>query len=272
MEKILYKYYSPNALGENQIGTLVNKQFWFGGNSIQNDPYDLLGANNFVNSYVGSKLASYLNKTNIASKQEIEVFKNQLKQFVSCSFSRVATDRLMWAHYSQSYQGFCIAYSFDKDSDLQPVVYKDQYPMVKIYPEKKEIEIEGVDIQISECLEQWMMTRDPKVLFELIKLLVSIKSQEWVYEQEERIVEILEDGNGANFSWEKYSAQPRYLIFGTKFNHKAYSNHVLNFLNIWTFRQSQLLEVATQSLQHFDISIKQLNSSTMSKYYHALPK
>lgn len=265
MKHILYKHYSPSALEEDKIMTLIDKQFWFGGNKIQNDPYDLLGANNFINSYAAIKILEYVRRIDFG---KLNLLKLHLRQFASCSFTRVATDRLMWAHYSQSYQGFCVAYSFKDEDCLQTVIYRDKYPILKINENTIGFGNDEFDFQIEELIREWIKEDNIDTIKKLINFLGSIKSQEWVYEQEERIIENIKEGkNGAKFSWDSYGANAEFIIFGNRFNHKDKNKEILQILNSWNLDRTKLFEISTKSLQNFDLTIAKLDSNTINKYY-----
>lgn len=258
MNRILYKYYSPNALSEKYIATLNDKQFWFGGNKIQNDPYDLIGVNEFFNTYFGQNIIKYVKDKN----GDTHLLRNQILQFASCSFSRVATERLMWAHYANSYEGFCVAYSFSENAPLKTIIYQDKYPIRGL------VFTNNVDLNIKSILEEWI--RSPKIdtIKQLIIYLSSIKSQEWVYEQEVRLVDIIPSAsNGVNFPWSNYDCYALDIIFGSRFQHNLYGARMYNILSKWNISQSHLFEISTNALEHFEINLIPLSKQIINQYY-----
>lgn len=263
MSKVLYKYYSSDYLVDTQkLSTLQNMQFWFGGNKIQNDPYDLIGANDFLHkSYVGRNLMKY-----ITSKSgKVDLFKNQVNQFASCSFSRVSTERLMWAHYADSYKGFCVAYQFDLPELLHNVIYLDKFPVSGLSYNHN-----GQIYSIEQILDEWLSNNNINTIAELITSFATIKSQEWVYEQEERLIEKIKKESGDNFNWSKYHASPKYIIFGSRFDYKRNGKQMSQILSKWKMSKSELFSIKTEALEHFDISVENLDTSTISKYFNLL--
>ncbi len=65
-----------------------------------------------------------------------------LEKYRICSFSAVNNNPLLWSHYADSHQGFCLIFDADNDSfgEALEVRYQDEYPVVN-YIEEDELEI-----------------------------------------------------------------------------------------------------------------------------------
>lgn len=262
MSKLLFKYYSPNALTDEYIDTLKSQQFWFGTNRIQNDPYDLVGADEFFNNYIGKNILQYINDHD----GNVQLMRNHIMQFASCSFSRVATDRLMWAHYAQSFSGFCLAFSFEEKAPLNIVTYVDKYPITG------QNFSNSIDLNIVEILNAWIKNPQPTIINKLVTYLASIKSQEWVYEQEERLIDIVPTKSvGRNMPWTKYHAKVNKIIFGSNFQHQNHGGLMCNMLANWRLCKTDLYQIRTNALMHFEINMSPLSPTVINKYYSQLP-
>lgn len=260
MEKLLYKYYSTASLLEH-LDVLLDGKFWFGSHEVLNDPYDLLGANNLFNNFFIKQILG------MVPKDRRKEFRLQLKQFVSCSFSRVSSDRLMWAHYS-THQGFCVAYKFEDINQLHVVNYMDQFPSIPITNiEKTYIQTENtIDLNIEMIIKNWIQNPFVKNMNQLAIYLATIKSQEWAYEQEERLVEQIASSSlkGEALFWNQFRAYPQYVILGVKFfdNDKMSFSRIhgmREFLLKWHFDKSKVFQISTNSLKHFVLNIHPLD-------------
>lgn len=93
-----------------------------------------------------------------------------LEQFGICSFSEVSNDILMWSHYSNGHQGFCVQFERSPENVLQwarPVEYpkNDEFPYVEYWHQDTDAQIEG------------------------FAKIVTTKSQHWCYEKEWRALD-----------------------------------------------------------------------------------
>lgn len=117
-----------------------------------------------------------------------------LGQFMKkiCSFSSTKSSIIMWAHYAQNHEGFCIEYnlaSLDKNDDrrasLFPVIYSDKlFDVARFF---------DLAMEFGSTLDSEVV--DPvksKAIFEKFKMgnffSFLYKSREWFYEQEWRLV------------------------------------------------------------------------------------
>lgn len=133
------------------------------------------------------KIARVLEQINTKAKKEM---------MISC-FSEVKDSILMWSHYANNHKGFCIEYDFNDigiDSDLinalQPAIYRDEiFNIGKHFKETQE-ESNG----LHRILEGYAAI---------------IKSNEWKYEQEWRIIFRKNESKG--FNCELFTPKSVYL-------------------------------------------------------------
>lgn len=88
------------------------------------------------------------------------------------SLSKTFTDELLWAHYANSHNGFCIEYDLDKLCEFEgtkysifDVLYQNKPPIMNV---------------------DSMFTSDAQN--EILQKLTSVKSKRWEYEEEIRII------------------------------------------------------------------------------------
>lgn len=131
---------------------------------------------------------------------------SQSKSFASsfklCSFSEINNSMLMWAHYANYHQGFCIEYSLENIpySDfrrrfLYPVIYSD-----KMFDATEHFKM-GVEHESFNNLH--------------LTLAALIKAKDWSYEKEWRLV----FAHGIMDREQAYKiGKPKAIFFGTKIN------------------------------------------------------
>lgn len=110
-------------------------------------------------------------------------FKNYLEEsnyqkFGFCSLTAIKDDLLMWAHYSDNHQGFCVGIDTRKLSKLANVLARNEIllDMAKVEYSETMPEINFFSSMISDYYNQDMMT------------LLCTKSKHWSYEQEFRLI------------------------------------------------------------------------------------
>lgn len=172
-EYAICKYYSPT---EYNIDALLNKYFWFSKRENLNDPFDLAGFSNSTMQWLLCSVASgnptlgYM-LTELPSSSQLDFF----KEYASCSFSRSPLNRLMWAYYTNNYQGWCLVFNKceilkNSNEELRNIIYVDD----NLIPINNNITI---DFQ-----------KEPEVL-------LRIKHKDWQHEQEERLIINIIDNN-----------------------------------------------------------------------------
>lgn len=169
----LYKYGSFRSQYWKDV--IYKAQIYLSSPVEFNDPFDCKANFDYKLAVKGGKFRDELNTT--IEKDIIEKIPDEFVQkvietmrknvFVFC-FSEVWNSILMWAHYADSYSGYCIEYDMNKvrgflTENLYPVLYEKEY------------------IDITNSL---IYTRSkPGLICHLAK------AKEWEYEKEWRIIE-----------------------------------------------------------------------------------
>lgn len=115
-------------------------------------------------------------KRTILYKEIKKSVKRYREEIAIACFSEIKDSKLMWAHYANSYEGFCIEYDFTKSKDISfqkgigKVIYTDSRPQEDV--------------------------SDDYSLYE--KQILCTKSECWAYEKEWRSVNILKYAEYAN--------------------------------------------------------------------------
>lgn len=239
---ILYKYYSPKL---HNFEAVRDRKFYLSTNAQLNDPYDLYSGNILWKAHTNksnpmrkriqntlSKIEkqNYTDKKTNTKQQDISIIKETFKQFASCSFTTNPLDRLMWAHYADSYFGFCIGIEiedglvdtgYSSTKDWHRVMYMDQIPsellryVGKTKDPHKFNNVHSGLISMEECLRQWIGNQDKNILKDYVCQLLCIKAQEWVYEQEVRLIKDVPSDHFV--SWDNYGITLKEIILGSNF-------------------------------------------------------
>lgn len=149
MKEVIY-IYKPKSLfkyrpfSEYSIKSLKNAELWFSKPECLNDPFDfsiLFDESSItfenVRDFIGYKLQVPFNQDYYNNKREeiIEISRKIIKEIneeniktrgVTC-FSEVNDDLLMWAHYADSFKGFCL--EFDTENSFFEKCYKVKYSL-----------------------------------------------------------------------------------------------------------------------------------------------
>lgn len=169
---LVYKYRSVKT---EHIEALENNQFWSSSIRLLNDPCEAITDTKSV-----KKLLNYIGQNVGANTQEdFELINSNTDEVLSMdnkmgiySLSKTPLDELLWAHYANSHEGFCIEY------DLEILLKTDGGNHVHSFPvlySNKPPRIGFLDI-----------IRNVKN--SMIKKFAFYKSKRWEYEQEHRIV------------------------------------------------------------------------------------
>ena len=108
-----------------------------------------------------------LSATKTASKKMKDIVS---KHISVCCLSKRWNSNLMWAHYADSYNGFCIGYSFDDD-------FMDKCFWDEVKYKKDKVKLSPMHIYLEEGKKM-----------EFHKELAFTKCYEWQYEEEVRIM------------------------------------------------------------------------------------
>ena len=217
---ILYKYRNWDDKYHRRI--LTDNELFLSSADLLNDPFDAtlpiqypkekLTKENIIkklievdrNKYIGIddnkrlKIANerYL-ECDYSSEEYWRDFNSRLKRsdpvYGICSLTSKKDHLLMWAHYADSYKGFCIG--FDKyqlyeatHGLIEKVNYSDYFPKIELF---------------DEAYKSW-------------SLLIKTKSKLWEYEDEYRITKIY----GARKLIELNDLAFKEIVFGCKISQK----------------------------------------------------
>lgn len=142
MDEYLYKYYSFDEKGHS-ISNLEGGKIVFNNFSKFNDPFEGVGAYNFIETEEESQfwesIEVDINKN--LGKRMSEDHKEAINFYyrISC-FTETYTNPLMWSHYANSHEGFCVGYlKSDVESiceNLDKIKYCDNMPTAMVSNEK----------------------------------------------------------------------------------------------------------------------------------------
>jgi hypothetical protein len=192
LNSILYKYY---RIDERFKSLLKNSEVWFSDPLGFNDPYDCNLVIDSTNTY--DEIFNHLKDIRVRREDELKkqgldlsdehiektadywsknpdrleesLKRNQLFEIqnkgMTC-FSKSDKIFLMWSHYADSHKGACLTFDIEKDKDFfwlpYIVEYPDTYPKINFVKEKD--------------------------IHKRYKHVLAMKSKDWEYEQEVRIV------------------------------------------------------------------------------------
>ncbi|QEY13596.1 DUF2971 domain-containing protein [Cellvibrio sp. KY-YJ-3] len=176
MDNLLYKY---RSVDKNGLDILINSALYFPTTSTFNDPFDgqLLPVD-FENELKDLGLHPgpiKLSSANEHIKEEI----NRVGVFCLC---KTPDDILMWSHYADSHQGFCLGFKPDLKRKIEtngipinqyPIAYEADHPFKEIYENYPDINSFEDFINLCENFK---------------KAALTVKHEHWRYEAEERLI------------------------------------------------------------------------------------
>ena len=182
--------------------------------SVLNDPYEGMYA--FVDKQT-------LNKNNEIFKCSINRLINQRNVYIQSSFSYDFDNLLMWGHYANGCRGYCIEYTVNSKDYLFPVKYVEQRPLLSSLRANEEVE---ENLQIIK--KGFSKVENDTERFEYMLYIQAIKSLNWSYEKEIRLVDfgnIGDDGRSGNVDSGLYGLEISKIIIGC---HCKYRQEVID--------------------------------------------
>ena len=150
--------------------------------------------------------------------QEIDVFKNRLNNFGILSLTGNAKNILMWSHYADSHRGVCLIFDTSDDTNIFgqaiKVQYQHEYPVINI------MDLNNHNNTIN---------------------MISVKSIDWGYEKEWRIIRGISVGGDGYFDIEPKSLTG--IILGSHITEKD-EKRVMG----WTSKYPTSLNVFTSKI------------------------
>jgi hypothetical protein len=170
----VYKYRSAGEYFKRDLKSISENYFYAPNAEKLNDPCETLVLSERIK-----------NQTNIfgklfrkKSKENLTNLHTKLDDFISTkenvgiySLSKSFNDELLWAHYANNHQGFCIEYDFE--------ILTDKNSFYNFYPFDVEYSSHPPEIEISDISSKHQ---------NIFKKIAGTKSKKWSYEQEKRIL------------------------------------------------------------------------------------
>lgn len=153
--KTLYKFYSLNT---SSIASLLNNYFYFSNPSDFNDPFDC--NINFLEDIT-------------ELKEMATVKRNNYKNIGISSFSETIDNQLMWAHYTNNYNGFALQFKGENIETKMKQGQFTRYTLTRVIYLEKPVKI-SKDYPFAE------------------HYVFTTKMKHWAYEKEWRIITQLE--------------------------------------------------------------------------------
>ena len=108
-------------------------------------------------------------------------YNNYINKMGIYCLSRICNDILMWSHYSDGHKGICLEFDITKDKQLKLFGQAFQVSYAEDLP--------SVNIMTIETPEEY-------------KKALLIKSNHWIYEQEERILKPIDEGGPGRYDFQ----------------------------------------------------------------------
>lgn len=163
---------------ERDLCSLKEDYFWASTREQLNDPFEgMFGTDRLTNQIklIDESLASK-SESLVGLFDGVKAVIEDVLAFVDksgiFSLSKNPTEELLWAHYGNSHQGFCIEYDLDKLMSLEP----EQYSHLDVLYKKAPPHIELIDLV--------PRTTEKKIL----QKMLGTKSLAWNYEREVRVI------------------------------------------------------------------------------------
>ncbi|GBL02407.1 hypothetical protein VH1709_contig00112-0003 [Vibrio harveyi] len=178
MDDLLYKYRNFN---ERALEIIINQELWLATPSSLNDPFDC----QIEYAKLFDAAVSELNIPDVHLKSFATASKQAMEQLRVLSLSNSEVNPLLWSHYADSHQGFCLGFNelefegaFNPDLRPKRVIYSDSLPKLE-FPSH----LYGADFTDSEDRIELASTLDS-----FLQTVALTKPEEWKVENESRIV------------------------------------------------------------------------------------
>jgi hypothetical protein len=174
--ELLYKYRRIDRYG---LDILINSALFFPKPITFNDPFD--------GQLLPENFKSELKELGLDNgEHHIDSYNAAIKEYLNrvgvLSLCKKEDNILMWSHYADSHQGFCLGFKPDLIRQIETegiptyqytVAYEKHHPFKKIYENYPKINCFGDFCELVEALK---------------KAALTIKHKNWKYEEEERLI------------------------------------------------------------------------------------
>jgi hypothetical protein len=178
LSQLVYKYRAYDA---RALEIIINRQLWLAEPSSLNDPFDC----QIEYSQAFDAAISSLNISDKAMNSFSEASVSALKNLRVLSLSKSPINPLLWAHYADSHNGFCLGFNPQNmegwhNTRLRPqdVKYQDKLPTL-------EFQSELLNSDFSEPTHRRNLV---SLLDDFLHNVALTKPKEWNVEEEMRIV------------------------------------------------------------------------------------
>lgn len=172
-----------SEVNKNLLESLVRSQLYFARPETLNDPYDcqvdLLKALERA-IFLASGAQKEALQQAIQRRPIFDQINNDIKDFGVCSFSASPENQVLWAHYGDEHRGICLTYTIPEEF---------------VNGTNKIIGFSGVNYGNDLLTEFFLNYQFDKVGTELgdfemeaMKMVLTIKSEDWGYEEEVRMI------------------------------------------------------------------------------------
>ena len=171
----LFKY---RAFNKTSIELLVNRELWFAKPETLNDPFEAMPSfSRALDAAWNEYSDNNFEKSDIENK-----LKNLLKNVGICSFSRTRKNQLMWAHYADEHNGFCIGFN-RKEINVQ-----EDVPISVDVKYQSDLPYKGILERFSIFKKMDLPNGLQEIQGDIMYSIIGTKYTNWKYEKETRLV------------------------------------------------------------------------------------
>lgn len=206
--KNIFKFYSNS---EYNLDSILKGYFYFSKPENFNDPFDC----------IQNRLPQI-----IKTAKKIDPILEHRKKIGVCCFSEINDNPLMWGHYTNNYNGFCLKIKTEALNDRDFVSIKLHTSYLKNYQPcffndsfnklTKELKSYGIDDSIHNSLQ---------FLYEY-----SAKFYDWNYEREYRAISFNSEISERKHYFDKQNIQEIYIGYRMKKENNHYYNLLMHIL------------------------------------------
>ena len=243
---LVYKYRGGSF--ERDLQSLERDQFWASHTQQLNDPCEgLISVQNYEKELQTLKLIfpQHANSTQVLHQSFQNIIDMKDQKLGIFSLSKSFTDELLWAHYANSHQGFCIEYELEK-------LLKNQRPAHRYFDVSYITNIPNLSFK--HIISQ----KDENLL---IKTMLGYKSKRWEYENEIRIIT-------ENYGLQNYDYRAiKSIYFGLKMS----NDQIEEMIKLLQGRQIKYFHMHLKA-NSFEFEAKPINDNypTTQKYKYSI--
>lgn len=162
LKKMNYRLFRYRTFNEYNVDNVKNKSMWMSYPDDFNDPFEFatrLKSDDTILRLFGNEIPDLKEIYERAKQKREKLRKKSLKEFTVCCFMEANDSELMWSHYTNGHQGFCIEYDFSEkrfNDFLYPVCYRDDvFEMDLSNPKKTYLSVQITKSRAWEYENEW---------------------------------------------------------------------------------------------------------------------